>query len=428
LRSESRQFQYVAASLLCVSLSAANAADPAEALQTLGIPSLNDASPELIFQQQDEPELVAPDTTAYQFYIADMEGRDGPYAAGLSEQLLGLGNVYQNQGLHEAAIKVFKRGVHISRVNSGLQGAGQIPLLQGMIRSLVAQGKYDKADEKQYYLYRVQRKVYKAGAPQMSNAMLEHAAWERQAYYLTVGDVAFTRLLTMWELYGAALSNIAKSAGNYSVELLEPLGGLLQTQYMISSYSGEPQSQFVAGGFADANYRDENRFSGIRASNYKQGQSVIAALREVYDYNDGEESTQSARTWVQMGDWHQWHGKRESALEAYLQAWDEFEAMDDGSGLLTEYFGSPVLLPDLPGVPRDLVPPEQISGYAEVSYYINPRGRLKSVEVLKMEPADGTESRPPVGLLRQLKRMHYRPVLVDREPTATETIHKRYAY
>ena len=31
----------------------------------------------LIFQQQDEPVLVAPDTAAYQFYITDLENRHG---------------------------------------------------------------------------------------------------------------------------------------------------------------------------------------------------------------------------------------------------------------------------------------------------------------------------------------------------------------
>ena len=71
----------------------------------------------LVFQQQDEPVLVSPDAAAYQFYITDMENRHGAYAPGLSEQLPGLGSVYQEQGLHQEAIKVFKRAVHLSRIN-----------------------------------------------------------------------------------------------------------------------------------------------------------------------------------------------------------------------------------------------------------------------------------------------------------------------
>jgi tetratricopeptide (TPR) repeat protein len=414
--------------MLCSALGMADENDAGSTELTPGIPSLNDASPELIFQQQDEPELVAPDTSSYQFYIADLESRGGPYAPGISEQLLGLGTVYQNQGLHNEAVRIFKRGVHLARINNGLHGAEQIPLLQGMIRSLVARGDYDKADERQYYLYRVQGEIYQAGAPQMSTAMLEHAAWERQAYYLAVGDVAFTRLLTMWELYGAALGNIARSQGNYSTELLVPLTGLLQTQYLISSYSGEPTSGFGAGGAADAHYIEQNRFSAVRTSNYKQGQAVITALREVYDYNEGEQSLKSAQSWVQLGDWHLWHGKRDTALGAYLQAWEEFAAMDNGAAELARVFGSPVRLPDLPGEPRDIEPPAVIRGYADVTYRISTRGRVKGLKVEQLEPVDETDKDPPIGLLRKIKRMQFRPKLVDREPVATETIQKNYAY
>ena len=66
------------------------------------------------------------DTAAYQFYITDLENRHGAYAPGLSEQLLGLGSVYQEQGLHKEAIKIFKRAVHLSRINNGLHNAEQL--------------------------------------------------------------------------------------------------------------------------------------------------------------------------------------------------------------------------------------------------------------------------------------------------------------
>ena len=62
---------------------------------------------ELEFQQQNEPVLVGPDVSAYQFYITDLESRHGAFANGLSEQLLGLGTAYQEQGLHKlAAVRV----------------------------------------------------------------------------------------------------------------------------------------------------------------------------------------------------------------------------------------------------------------------------------------------------------------------------------
>ena len=373
-------------------------------------------SPSLDFQEGEESILVSPDAASYQFYITDLESRFGPYAPGLSEQLLGLGSVYQDQGLHQEAASIFKRAVHISRINGGLYAPEQIPLLQRLIRSLMAVGDFETADERQYYLYRVQASVYGVQSPQMSTAMLERAEWERQAYNLSVGETSFLRLLTMWELYSAVLRNVASQEGKLSGNLLRPLNGLLQTQYLISSWSpGSPNGLQSAS--VDDNYAEEARFSMVRVSNYKQGQAVITAMREVYGYNEGESSPLPAETLIKLGDWHLWHQKRESALEAYQQAWDELSALEDGERLLLQHFGEPVLLPDIPGANQDLTEPDEIRGYAEVAYMISAKGRVRDLELLATEPAelapetetDSETDDNPVQLLRRVKRLQYRP-------------------
>jgi tetratricopeptide (TPR) repeat protein len=390
--------------------------------------TINAGVPELDFQEEGDPGLMSPDAASYQFYITDLENRFGPYAPGLSEQLLGLGVSYQNQGLHEQAIEVFKRGVHVSRVNNGLQSSEQIPLLQRMISSHVALGQFTEADERQYYLFRIQAENYGVQSPEMSAAMMERAEWERQAYYLSLGNASFVRLLTMWELYSNVLGNIARTEGHYSVNLLRPLDGLLQTQYMVTAYGGEPGTAFEAGNSADLRFIEQNRFSSIRASNYKQGQAVIAAIHDVYDYNEGDQSPLRAESMVMMGDWHQWHQKRESALTAYQAAWDALAELDDGEKYLQQYFAAPSLLPALSGWDGELPPPDVIKGYADVTYYIDERGRIKDLELVHMEPLDPEDKLEPVRLLRQLKQMQYRPRFENREPVATEVITKRYAY
>jgi hypothetical protein len=262
----------------------------------------------------------------------------------------------------------------------------------------------------------------------MSAAMMERAEWERQAYYLSLGNASFVRLLTMWELYSKVLGNIARTEGNYSVNLLRPLDGLLQTQYMVTAVGGDPGTAFEAGNSADLRFVEQNRFSSIRASNYKQGQAVIAAIHDVYDYNEDEQSPLRAESMIMMGDWHQWHQKRESALVAYQEAWDALAALDDGEKYLQQYFATPSLLPALSGWDGELPPPDVIKGYADVSYYIDERGRIKDLEVVHMEPMDPEDKLEPVRLLRQLKQMQYRPRFENREPVATEVITKRYAY
>jgi hypothetical protein len=388
-------------------------------------------SPALDFQDEEESVLVSPDATSYQFYITDLESRMGPYAPGLSEQLLGLGMAYQRQGLHQEAAEIFKRGVHVARINDGLYSPAQIPLLQRMIQSLVAAGDYETADERQYYLFRVQSEVYGRQSPQMSLAMLQRAEWEREAYNLSLGDTAFMRLLTMWELYSAALRNIARQEGNLSTGLLQPLEGLLQTQYLISTYSPEAPSGFQTGPAADGNFAEENRFSMIRVSNYKQGQSVLTAMREVYVYNEGESSPLPAETRVQLGDWHLWHQKREAALQTYTEAWNELSALENGERLIQQYFSEPTLLPDLPGTSSEPTPPDVVTGYVTVSFSVTDKGRVKDLEVVANEPAiEGAEvdESKSISLLRNLKRLLYRPRLVDGEAVQTDEIIKRYAY
>ncbi|MDJ0879258.1 MAG: hypothetical protein QNI86_11645 [Halieaceae bacterium] len=387
--------------------------------------------PSLDFQDEEEPVLVSPDAAAYQFYITDLESRMGPYAQGLSEQLLGLGMAYQNQGLHQQAANVFKRGVHIARINDGLYSPAQIPLLQRMIQSLVAVGDYETADERQYYLFRVQAEVYGRQSPQMSLAMLQRAEWERQAYNLSLGDTAFMRLLTMWELYSSALRNIARQEGNLSTGLLQPLEGLLQTQYLISTYSPEAQGGFQTGGASDGNFAEENRFSMIRVSNYKQGQSVLTAMREVYVYNEGESSPLPAETQVQLGDWHLWHQKREAAQQTYTEAWNELSTLEDGERLQQQYFGAPRLLPDLPGASSEPTPPDVVTGYVTVSFSVTHRGRVKNLELVSNEPViEGAEvdDSKSIALLRDLKRLLYRPRLEAGDAVQTDNILKRYAY
>lgn len=385
-------------------------------------------TPELIFQQQEDPVLVAPDTAAYQFYITDLESRFGPYAAGLSEQLLGLGVAYQNQDLHDAAIDVFKRGVHLARVNSGLYGPAQIPLLEAMIGSMVAKGDFAQATEKQTYLFRVQRKVYGPKSQEMTDAMLRRAAWEQRAFHQTRGQLSFIHLLTMGELYGGVLRNISLADGSRSTRLIDPLMGLLETQYLISRYGETSAVSSAAGSATDTRYVEENRFAMMRSSNYKKGQAVIAALRDVYDYNESEQSPLSAKTWVMLGDWHLYHQKRDSALKAYQKAWDEFAVLENSGDYQVQYLGQSERLPDFPGFARDLVPPDVVKGYAEVSYTISRTGRVRHLQILKLEPFDEEDQRQPVRLLRRLKRSQYRPLLVERMPTETETNYKRYAY
>ena len=133
------------------------------------------------------PNAKSQEEQAYARAIAATESEDGAYAAELSELLLGLALELQSQGRHRQAIAVFRRGIHLARVNEGLYCAQQIPLLQGEIASNLAIQDYTMADERQNYLYRVQTRSLEAGDA-LTAALMQQAQWQYDAYQLGLGE------------------------------------------------------------------------------------------------------------------------------------------------------------------------------------------------------------------------------------------------
>ena len=123
----------------------------------------------------------------YRNYIQSMEANGGAFASGLTEQLLGLGLNLQALDRHAEAAAVLKRGVHVSRVQSGLYSADQIPLLRAEIRSLIALQRFDEVDEHQRYLARVESEALEGSAASIA-ALLDQGAWAEQAWELKLGE------------------------------------------------------------------------------------------------------------------------------------------------------------------------------------------------------------------------------------------------
>ena len=413
--------------LLGVALAATNTA-----LAELALPHAETATqhtPATLQEAGGQPRQQSPDYR-FQAAITDLESRFGGYAAGLAEQLSGLGAAYQTRGSHQEAAAVLKRALHLARVNYGLHSPEQIPILQQLIRNLISSGDYQTADERYDYLYRLQHRVYGPAAPQISLAMLERARWEEQAYFLLSDkETAFGRLLAMWELYVQVLNRVARQEGSFSPKLLEPLHGLLNTQYLISTYAGGPGGGFGVSAGLSRSVPAQNQFSALRASNYRRGQRVLASLRELRTHNEPAASPLPAESLLELGDWHLWHRKQAPARLAYQQTWDELTLLEDREELLQQHFGKPVLLPTLSGYNKDLSAPATIHGHVEVSFTITESGRVEDLDTINTEWVDSEDRQTsPSRLLRRLRKTIWRPRLLGRVPVTTENMVMRYAF
>ncbi len=369
-----------------------------------------------------------PDLQAFRKTVAGVESSDGAYSATLPEQLLSLGLALQLEGRHEEAVTVFRRGSHLARINNGLHSEAQIPHLQKEITSHLALGQLAEADRNQARLFRVQQRSLANGQAH-TEALLQQADWQRQAYNMGVGnkDANFGRLLNMWDLYRTALTSIVDEDGETSPRLLAPLNGMLQTQYLISGYLGDSNSNLLKSDSDPDARRSQNRFYSYYGKSYDTGRAVIRAIYDVEVELHGEKSLPVVQTRVMLADWMLWHEERKPAMETYTRAIGELAERNDAQVQVERLFGAPVALPDLDGV-RPL-PPEvgTAEGDILVEFGVNRRGKV--VDLVRMNEEDDEDNMGSAAtrFMRTLRRTLFRPRFADGEATITENIVKAYA-
>lgn len=342
--------------------------------------------------------------------IAEMESTGGAYAPGLTEQLLGLGTTLQQLNRHEEAIDVLKRGVHLSRINTGLYSDQQIALLRSEIRSHMALGDFDTVDERQRYLYRVERQSLSTSEAS-TDALLRQADWQRQAYLAGVGDpeTSSGRLILMWDLYRMALNEAIEVHGRDAPELRPALIGMLKSQYLIAGYQG----------FNDLNATNSNQLRTVvyNSDSYKRGESVLKALLDLNIANNATVN-QHVRDIISMGDWAWWFGNRAEGSNLYAEAIKLIPEVADPDALYEELFGLPTPLPTIAGIEPLPEANWNDQGTLVVQFNVSETGRVRDLERLSEPQVD--EPRVISRLLRVLRNTRFRPRFDDGMPVETE--------
>jgi len=268
--------------------------------------------------EAERPPPPPPEPSAlgvYRNYIQSMEASAGAFAPGLTEQLLGLGLNLQALNRHEEAEAVLKRGVHVSRVQSGLYAADQIPLLRAEIRSLTALGRFEEVDERQRYLARVESEALE-GTPASIAAFLDQGAWAEQAWELRLGEQEThpEHLARSWEYYRLAYNQSSQLYGEQSLALVKPLEGMLRLQYHFASMQRDSASH---NAFDNNNYRQTTSLGGV----YRRGEAVLTNIYAVKRFN-GSSAGEQASDLAKLGDWAWWMGRKSHAYNYYEQAWN----------------------------------------------------------------------------------------------------------
>lgn len=355
---------------------------------------------------------------SYREAIEQLESSVGAYAAALPEQLLSLGLNLQSSGRHEEAVDLFRRGVHLARINNGLYSAEQIPLIEREIASHVAMGQYSKADERQRYLYRVQMRNFESGLGR-TDALMKQARWQYNAYMLAVNGNDYTRLMSMWDLYRIALNDIVAREGETSPTLMRPLEGMLLSQYLIAGYQYDSQASNSQNADSFSAQHSANRFNAYRAQSYTKGRAVIQAMYDIQKANKGENTPESAAALTMMGDWSLWTGEQEAALQFYQGAVAELVASGAAEQDIDDIFGVPVALPNYDGARSLPEAAEGGEGLLQLEFSVNAEGKVRNLE--RLDDNDLSSGRVN-RIMRRVRKTRFRPAMAMGEPIATEKL------
>jgi hypothetical protein len=356
--------------------------------------------------------------------LAALETESGPYAGGLEEPLAALGRGLAARGRYGEAVALYRRALHVLRVNDGLYGEAQKPLLAALLGIYRAAGDFRALDEQYPWFYR----VYGNGQPPLTglrlDAALAYQRWQREALRRDLGD-GTRRLLALLD-DGAELLDRAEADPAAGWDARRDLAlSQLNNLYLLEDRVAPPPEDYPGLRDPDPFRRNElftgdpqeDRLQAQRRTAQADGRRLLEELAA-----QAPDPVARAEVLVALGDWQQWHGRESAATEAWQAAVDGLLRAGH-VGEVAALFGEPLELP-ANGV---FWQPPAADGEAPrpvvaARFTVTARGRAREVAV---ETVTGRDS-ARIGVARALRRMRFRPAFVDGAPAVAAGVERFY--
>jgi hypothetical protein len=348
------------------------------------------------------------------------------------EAVLAEAGTLQAAGRHRDALRGYRRAIHLTRINEGLDTPAQIGLLERVLESQLALGLREAADGTQANLYRL-RLRHAAGSAERLAAAAAYSDWKRERYLGGAGGAGYRSLLAMIDVHEEALA-VLRAAGEGGVAEVPHLYHRLEAEYLVSTYAGEnsPVTHVHSGGVGLADYQtandlDADRFRRLRKHNFRNGRELLERVIAILEAQPERDMEALAAARIALGDWYLWWHRRGRALENYRQAWALYAGDGDPATDPAALFPGPRELPDADSFSTGRAPdPYQQPARARVRFSVSRLGEVRDIEFLDLEPGDAPGARS--ALYQLLKNYRFRPLLRDGEVVAASDVVRQYRY
>lgn len=156
---------------------------------------------ELEAEERARLERLTADREALEAAAQRLQGELGIYSPQLSEVYSDLGAVYSELEEHEEAAARYNEALQIARINTGLNSAAQLPLIESMVDSFSELGDWQRVDDLRHLALHISSRVYPVEDDRFLAAAEDYGQWKlRLVRENLLGQSTRSRLGTAEEL------------------------------------------------------------------------------------------------------------------------------------------------------------------------------------------------------------------------------------
>ncbi len=327
----------------------------------------------------------------------------GPYSPELAETYQGFGRHLQQHGRHADALAMLHKAQHVERVNHGIHGAGQIPVLRAMIASYKATGQLVPASAAYDQLLWISAKGLDPGDPMRIALLREAARWHLSAHLLDEDERRFTHLEAAHQLLVQA-DALAEQLGADAATRGALLGdAALGRFYLLRDQGNRRFDPQVPAGYRYG--QGESVAAAVQnlTTNFAAGRSLHELRLARLEADAQVPAEERYRAQLELADWYLLFDRNDEAIARYRKARAANPTPAD-----TDPFAAPLPLPAARGSATSALA-------VRIRLDVSARGHPDNVELL--EDSAVSELRPRI--LRAIREARFRPVFAAGEPVAT---------
>jgi len=356
----------------------------------------------------------------YQNAIEELESAQGAYAAPISQQLIGLANIYEENEKYYKAVEVLKRSIHVNKINEGLYSSSQIPIVFQLISNLKKSKQWLLVKKNYHYLYQIYRRNYGDEDIEKLDFELTIAKWYLKSFLSNFSDKPIEDLVNSQTAYYRAANLIALQFGDTNIQLVQAFNGLMVTQHLLTNPSSPSNSRSL---IHDSN---SSFIPGMQRTSYKTGKFLIEREYEILKNQEDVTDALLIENRLKLADWHLVYNKRHSAIEQYQKTYQYALKQTNFSSEIESLFTQPISLPNLPYLDRitsshlDAISVEERANYARVSIDVTRNGDARNIEVTDAAYKDNVAKK--IKISRYLRNTKFRPKLINGAPVETKKL------